>query len=96
MAIVAVFQFPNDPIEKYETVFEVGGAPIVEQPKRLSHLCYRTGETGFVVIDVWEDEDSFAQFGGIIGPAAHAAGLDAKPAVYPLQGRMEQGGARNP
>jgi hypothetical protein len=96
MAIVAVFEFPGEPIEKYEQVFEAGGTAIVEQPRRLQHLCYRTGDTGFVVVDVWEDEGAFADFGAVIGPAIHRAGLDAAPQVYPLHGRMEQGGGRNP
>ena len=30
-------------------------------------------------MDVWADEQSFAAFGQIIGPATQQAGLDAKP-----------------
>ena len=87
MPIAAVFEFSNESIDKYEKVFEVGGAPIVDQPDRLHHVCYRT-ESGFVVVDVWADEESFAKFGEIIGPATQQAGLDAKPLVYPVQGLM--------
>lgn len=76
------------------TVFEVGGAPVLDQPQRLSHLCYRT-EGGWTVVDVWEDEASFAALGGIIGPATAAAGLDAKPLVYPLVGTIAQDGTRS-
>jgi len=28
MAIVAVFEFPNDSVDKYEKVFEIGGSAI--------------------------------------------------------------------
>jgi hypothetical protein len=91
MPIVAVFEFPGEDIAKYHKVFEVGGAPILEQPSRLSHLCYRT-DGGWTVIDVWKDESSFAAFGEIIGPATAAAGLDAKPLVYPLEGTIAQNG----
>jgi heme-degrading monooxygenase HmoA len=88
MPIVAVFEFPDDPIEKYEKVFEVGGPAITDQPNRLSHVCYRTGDVGFVVIDVWKDEASFEAFGPIIGPATQQAGLDAKPLIYPAERYM--------
>lgn len=94
MPIAAVFEFPNEPVEKYEKVFEVGGAAIADQLQRLSHVCYRTGD-GFTVVDVWADEASFAAFGEVIGPATQKAGLDAKPQVYPVQGTISQEGARN-
>lgn len=93
MPIVAVFEFPGEDIAKYHKVFEVGGAPILDQPSRLSHMCYRT-EGGFTVVDVWADEASFAAFGEIIGPATAAAGLDAKPVVHPLEGSIANDGTR--
>jgi hypothetical protein len=95
MAIVAVFEFPGEPVEKYERVFEIGGGSITDQPKRLHHLCYRT-EDGFTVVDIWEDEESFAAFGEIIGPVAAEAGFEPVPQVFPLQGYMGADGVRNP
>jgi hypothetical protein len=94
MAIAAVFEFPTEPVEKYEQVFDVGGQPITDQPNRLYHVCYRT-DTGFTVVDIWADEASFAAFGEVIGPAAARAGLDAKPLVYPVQQIMGQDGRRS-
>ena len=93
MPIVAVFEFPNDDVTKYHKVFEIGGAPIVEQPDRLHHVCYRTA-SGWTVVDVWQDEASFAAFGEIIGPATAQAGLDAKPMVYEAVGTISQAGER--
>ena len=93
MPIVAVFEFPGEDIAKYHKVFEVGGAPILEQPSRKSHVCYLTG-SGWTVVDVWEDEASFAAFGEIIGPATAQAGLDAKPLVYALEGTIGADGTR--
>jgi len=90
MPIVAVFDFPGQDIARYRKVFDAGPA-ILEQPKRLSHLCYRT-DGGFTVIDVWEDEASFAAFGEVIGPATQRAGLDARPVVHPLAGSISQDG----
>ncbi|HVA04464.1 MAG TPA: hypothetical protein VMU64_12055 [Acidimicrobiales bacterium] len=67
MAISAVFELPHDSVEKYERSFAQGGA-IIDHPQRISHVCDRTGD-GFTVLDVWEDEESFAALGVVIGPA---------------------------
>lgn len=91
MPIVAVFAFPDEDVDKYDKVFEVGGEPITDQPMRLHHVCYRT-DNGFTVVDVWQDEAAFAAFGSIIGPATVAAGLDARPQVYPVVGVITQDG----
>ena len=93
MAIAAVFEFPGESVEKYHKVFDAGEA-IVNQPDRLYHVCFRT-EVGFTVIDIWDDEQSFAAFGETLGPAIHGAGLDARPAVYPVEQVMTQDGTRS-
>ena len=93
MAIAAVFEFPGEPVEKYHKVFQAGEA-IVNQPNRLYHVCYRTG-TGFTVLDIWADEQSFAAFGQTLGPAVQNAGLDARPAVYPVEQTMTQDGTQS-
>lgn len=93
MSIVAVFEFPGEPVEKYEKVFEVGGAPITDQPHRTHHVCYQTAD-GFTVVDVWDDEEAFAAFGAVIGPATAAAGVEAKPVVHPVVGTISQDGIR--
>lgn len=93
MTIAAVFEFATEPIDKYLKVFEAGEA-IVNQPDRLYHVCYRT-ERGFTVVDVWKDENSFAAFGQILGPAVQRAGLDARPVVYPVEQVMTQDGTRS-
>ena len=81
------------PVEKYHEVFDAGEA-IVNQPDRLYHVCFRT-DAGFTVIDIWDDEQSFAAFGETLGPAIHRAGLDARPAVYPVEQIMTQDGTRS-
>lgn len=93
VAIVAVFEFPDESVDKYEKVFEAGGPAVLDQPNRLHHVCYRT-DSGFAVVDVWADKQSFAAFGGIIGPATQKTGLDAKPAVHTVQGLVTQDGQR--
>jgi len=94
MAIVAIFEFPGEPVEKYEEIFEVGGPRILDQPSRIHHVCYRTHD-GFTVVDVWEDEASFAAFGELVGPAIEAVGLHGKPVTYQVQGTVSQDGIRD-
>jgi len=93
MAIVAVFEFPGEQVEKYEQVLRDGGPAILNQPDRLHHVCYRT-DSGFTVVDVWTDEQSLAAFGEILSPANQKAGLDVKPAVFQVQGLVTQDGQR--
>lgn len=93
MAIVTIFDFPGESVDKYEKVFEVGGPPVFDQPSRLHHVCYQT-DSGFTVVDVWADEQSFRAFGEIIGPALQKAGLGATPVVHPVQGLVTQDGQR--
>src|SRR4051794_24181474 len=87
MTIAAIWDFQDRTPEQYEEVFRLGGALIHAQPNRLSHLCYRT-PTGIRVVDVWKDEESFAAFGAVLGPAVAAAGLDTPPEILPVQGFM--------
>jgi hypothetical protein len=91
MAIVAVFEFPNEPIEKYEKVMELGGSAVRDQPARLSHVCYRT-DTGFAVVDVWTDEQSFGAFGDMLMEYTRKAGLEARPTIHPLENIVYQDG----
>ena len=92
MTIAVVFEFPDADVKDYERVFELGGRPILDQPRRLSHVCYRTGETGFTVVDVWADEESFAAFGAVIGPVMAEIGLDGQPRVHPVHATVDQAG----
>lgn len=92
MAIAAVFEFPDHTVDDYLKVFEIGGPPIIDQPTRLHHVCYRTGD-GFTVVDVWESEQAFAEFGQTIGPVMQRLGLDTPPKVFTVARTVAQDGA---
>jgi hypothetical protein len=94
MAIVVVIEFPNASIEDYEKVFEAAGDGLTNQPKRLHHICYRTGDRGFTIVNVWEDEAAFGAFGEVIGPALAQVGLEGNPQVFPLEEYIGAGGGR--
>jgi hypothetical protein len=44
------------------------------------------------VIDIWEDEESFGAFGGIIGPALAEVGLETTPDVRRTYRTLSQSG----
>jgi hypothetical protein len=91
MAITVVFDFPTGSVEQYRQVFESGGQAIVDQPARLHHQCFANGD-GITVIDIWEDEESFGAFGGIIGPALAEVGLETTPDVRRTYRTLSQSG----
>jgi hypothetical protein len=94
MAIVVVIEFPDASIEDYEKVFEAAGDGLTTQPKRLHHFCYRTGDVGFTIVNVWEDEAAFGAFGEVIGPALAKVGLEGNPQVFPLEEYIGAAGGR--
>jgi hypothetical protein len=89
MAIVVLFEFPNDSIEKYNKVLE-GEPRTREQPARSFHVAYELPTGGFGVIDVWDSEAAFGQFGEILMPAITAAGIDSsvQPKVFPVHNTL--------
>jgi len=91
MTISVVFEFPTGSVESYRKVFEVGGPEITDQPDRLHHQCFESGE-GITVIDVWQSEDSFAKFGEVLGPILQDLGLVAVPAVHRTHRTVTQSG----
>ena len=86
-----VFVFPGEDTAKYHKVFELGGPAVNAQPDRLDHVCYKT-DSGFTVIDVWQDEASFTAFGSVIGPALAGAGLNPQPTIHPIVATMGKDG----
>jgi hypothetical protein len=40
------------------------------------------GPSGFRVVDVWETEDAFRQFGAKLKPIMDALGVESQPEVY--------------
>jgi hypothetical protein len=87
--IVVVFQSPGFTQEAYEQSVPgvTGGKSRVESPADwpveglLAHIAGQ-GENGFRVIDVWESEEAFQQFGEKLIPILKEIGVDAEPEVY--------------
>ncbi|MGH8975443.1 MAG: hypothetical protein ACRD0C_19835 [Acidimicrobiia bacterium] len=86
MAITVVFEFPDEPVERYDQALEMA-EDLKVQPTRSHHICYRTA-TGFTVVDVWQSEADFAAFAELLGPVLAELGLHAEPRIYPLHNTM--------
>lgn len=66
MAIVALFEFPGEPIENYDRGLEQDTQAKRHQPERLVHVCFETDD-GWAVLDVWESEEALARFHDVLG-----------------------------
>jgi hypothetical protein len=79
MAIAVLFDCSNDTIDQYERAFELL-PELAAQDARLHHACVSSG-SGFLVIDIWESEDAFANFGEVLGPILDKVDLHPMPDV---------------
>jgi hypothetical protein len=84
MAIVIWQEFPGATLEQYDQVLEklnLGG----HSPA--GNLVHTAGlaEGNLRIVDVWESEDAFNAFLGVLGPQAQAAGLTPpKVTIWPV------------
>lgn len=91
MPIVVNFQSPSLTREIYElsiqglTNGDITQLTSVDQWPAKGLLAHIAGETstGFRVVDVWESEEAFRQFGESLVPILQKLGVDAQPEVYP-------------
>ncbi|MCZ4510211.1 hypothetical protein O3Q52_18830 [Streptomyces sp. ActVer] len=92
MAIVVVLDMPGMTQAQYEQSAEkVAGRPgPVKSPADwpvsglISHTAAPTGN-GWLVVDVWESEEAFQQFGETLIPILRELGLDGvQPQTYPV------------
>ena len=88
MAIIAVMHIPGMTKEKYEeSVRLIAGRSRMEKPSDwpvkglLAHVAGQS-PTGFRVIDVWDSEQAFQQFGEKLIPVLNQLGVEAQPEVY--------------
>jgi len=91
VAIVAVFEVPGMTQAQYERSAEmVSGRPgpvksAADWPVAglVSHTAAPTDD-GWLVVDVWESEEAFREFGETIIPILRELGLaEAQPRIYP-------------
>jgi len=90
MPIVAVFQSPGLTQSIYEETVKrltggrarMGSASDWPVKGVLAHIAGQ-GPNGFRVVDVWESEQAFQQFGAKLVPILQSLGVQGEPEVYP-------------
>jgi hypothetical protein len=90
MAVVAVFQGPTVTQAKYEESVSrltggkarMGHASDWPVKGLLVHIAGQ-GPKGFRIVDVWESEESFRNFGEKLVPILKALGMEGEPEIYP-------------
>ena len=90
MAVLMIHDAPGGTREGYEEVGRRltdgrGLSSLADWPVEgiLAHAAGPTDE-GWRVVDVWESEEAFARFGGVIGPILAEIGFPGEPKLYPL------------
>jgi len=81
--VVVQFNFPNVSLKQYDAVWDGLRAAGHTHPKGLiSHVGAATPEGGLLVVDVWESQEAFDEFGKTLMP------LIAKQDIPMIQPRI--------
>lgn len=79
MSIAVLFDCSGDTLKQYEDAFAMS-PELADQPSRSFHACV-SSDSGFLVIDIWESAEAFAQFGAVLGPTLEKVSLHPVPDV---------------
>ena len=84
--VVVQFNFPNVSLKQYDAVWDDLRASGNGNPKGLiSHVGAAT-PTGLLVVDVWESEEVFAEFGKTLMPFIAKQDIPmVQPNIYPAR-----------
>lgn len=88
------FDMPGLTSEQYEKVWEDLRGAGQENPKGLLHHMGAATENGWMVVDVWESEDRFREFGKTLKPILASNGIpDMEPKILPIHYMYSASGA---
>jgi hypothetical protein len=81
--ITIVFEAPGGTIEQYDQICRAAGISVENPPNGLMFHSASQMEKGLLVVDVWESESIFREFGKRLMPAIEQIVLtEAVPKVY--------------
>lgn len=91
MPVLMIHESPGGTQTQYEEVIARlsdgrGFKSLDDWPVRgiLFHVAGPT-DNGWRVVDVWESEEAFRQFGGVIGPVLQQVGFPGEPRLFPVR-----------
>ena len=95
MAILMIHEAPGGTQEQYEQVaarLAAGGSFDSVDDWPVSGLLFHAAgptDDGWRVVDVWESEEAFQNFGPIIGPVLQEVGFPGEPKLSPLHNLVQ-------
>ena len=83
--IIVKFEFPKMTQKHYDQIInEMKSAGTIKQKRRLSHFAGPT-KNGWFVLDVWESEQAFKDFGTTLMPIMQKLEIPkADPEIFPM------------
>src|SRR5689334_7776649 len=93
--VVVIVSSPEYTSKQYDQVWDGIRAAGQSNPKGLlSHVGFANPEGGWMVVDVWESAEAFAEFGNTLLPLVEKTGVSVPepkiiPAHYFYQAQME-------
>jgi len=83
--VVVIFNAPNFTAKHFDQVWDDLKAAGQSNPKGLiSHVGFAPPEGGWMVVDVWESEEAFNEFGKTLIPILQKTGVEVpQPKVIP-------------
>lgn len=84
--VVIQFNFPNVSLQQYDKAWNDMRAAGHSHPKGLiSHVGAPTPDGGLFVVDIWQSQEAFDEFGKILGPLLAKNDIPAvQPKVFPV------------
>ena len=79
--ITLVFDAPGVTQAQYEEVCRLSNCTQTNVPDGMIFHSASPTETGWLVVDVWEDAEKFKTFSERLGPALEKAGITHKPQI---------------
>jgi hypothetical protein len=85
MAIATYFHPPSLTAQQYdEAIRELEAAGAANPAGRVHHSCFGPGNA-LMVYEVWESQQAFEEYGSVLMPILHKAGIDpGTPDVMPV------------
>jgi hypothetical protein len=83
--VVIQFNFPNVSLKQYDGVWDDLRSKGHTHPKGLiSHVDAQTPDGGLLVVDVWESQEAFDEFGKILMPSIAKNDIPmVQPKIFP-------------
>jgi hypothetical protein len=83
--ILVYFKLPGVSTPKYQQIWDDLRATGNDTPKGLVHHTGAMEGNNLIVVDVWESQEAFDQFGATLGPLMMKHNMpDEKPSIFPV------------